>query len=209
MHYNMHRYYDPDTGRYLTPDPLGLAGMDPNLYGYVGGNPINYIDPFGLIKWGPTLRSGSGMIGNGLGVIGGVALAAGTGGAGTVIGGIVVFKSSYGVSANFQNFIAALRDQDPVSKGSFLNDTAELVSPCDDDLQKIATAADLSIDLLSLRFSRIATVPTYYTNTGYPLLQGGGKLGPVFYGNADQYLKGLGAINAADALLQQTPYGGK
>ncbi len=25
LHYNRHRYYDPDTGRYLTPDPIGLT----------------------------------------------------------------------------------------------------------------------------------------------------------------------------------------
>jgi len=26
LHYNYHRYYDPKTGRYITPDPIGLAG---------------------------------------------------------------------------------------------------------------------------------------------------------------------------------------
>jgi RHS repeat-associated protein len=48
LHYNLHRYYDPKTGRYLRPDPIGLAGMDPNLYGYVLNNPVNAIDPLGL-----------------------------------------------------------------------------------------------------------------------------------------------------------------
>ena len=46
LHYNHHRYYQPDTGRYLTPDPLGLAPA-PNPYGYPG-NPTTFADPFGL-----------------------------------------------------------------------------------------------------------------------------------------------------------------
>ena len=46
-HYNWHRYYDPSTGRYLTPDPIGLAG-GLNGYGYAGQDPMGSVDPTGL-----------------------------------------------------------------------------------------------------------------------------------------------------------------
>jgi RHS repeat-associated protein len=49
-HYNYHRYYDPRTGRYLTPDPIGLAGGI-NPYVYVQNDPVNFSDPFGLTDY--------------------------------------------------------------------------------------------------------------------------------------------------------------
>ena len=48
LYYNDHRYYDPQRGRYLTPDPLGLRG-GVNSYAYVANNPLKNIDPSGLI----------------------------------------------------------------------------------------------------------------------------------------------------------------
>ena len=48
LHYNLHRYYDPATGRYITSDPIGLAG-GLNTFGYVGANPLNNGDPSGLL----------------------------------------------------------------------------------------------------------------------------------------------------------------
>ncbi len=48
LHYNRHRYYDPASGRYVSRDPLGLAG-GLNLHVYVGNNPVRGIDPLGLV----------------------------------------------------------------------------------------------------------------------------------------------------------------
>ncbi len=51
LHYNYFRDYDPTTGRYIQSDPIGLVG-GLNTYGYVGGNPLSYIDQFGLRSLG-------------------------------------------------------------------------------------------------------------------------------------------------------------
>ena len=45
LHYNRYRYYDPDLGRYLSPDPIGIDGGF-NLYAY-GPNPVGWSDPMG------------------------------------------------------------------------------------------------------------------------------------------------------------------
>ncbi|MCO8164712.1 DUF6531 domain-containing protein [Pseudomonas sp. 21LCFQ010] len=45
LHYNTFRFYDPDIGRFTTPDPIGLAGGF-NLYQYAP-NPIGWVDPWG------------------------------------------------------------------------------------------------------------------------------------------------------------------
>ena len=62
LQYNRNRYYDPETGRWLTHDPLGITPNPPkpnkfdalgqykdgmNLYEYVRGNPLIYLDPRG------------------------------------------------------------------------------------------------------------------------------------------------------------------
>jgi RHS repeat-associated protein len=61
LHYNYFRYYDPETGRYIRPDPAGLAGGT-NLFLYTNNNPICLTDPDGLrvFYWGFGASAGAG-----------------------------------------------------------------------------------------------------------------------------------------------------
>ena len=60
LHYNRHRYYSPELGRYITSDPVGLAGGI-NTYAFVLGNPIILGDPLGLNAGTMTYGGNSGV----------------------------------------------------------------------------------------------------------------------------------------------------
>ena len=45
--YNHNRYYNPELGRYMEPDPIGLEG-GLNMFAYAGSNPVMNVDPSGL-----------------------------------------------------------------------------------------------------------------------------------------------------------------
>jgi hypothetical protein len=47
LHLNA-RDYDPQTGLFISKDPIGFEGGDTNLYGYGLGDPVNMVDPSGL-----------------------------------------------------------------------------------------------------------------------------------------------------------------
>jgi RHS repeat-associated protein len=47
LQYNLARYYNPQTGRWMSQDPMGFAAGDSDLYRYVGNAPTNATDPFG------------------------------------------------------------------------------------------------------------------------------------------------------------------
>lgn len=55
LHYNTFRYYDPDIGRFISPDPIGLEG-GLNLGSY-SPNPISWIDPWGWVGGGTYYKT--------------------------------------------------------------------------------------------------------------------------------------------------------
>lgn len=57
------RDYDAETGRWTTKDPIGFGGGDTNLYGYVDSDPVNFVDPSGLLLMG-LIDAGEGFAEN-------------------------------------------------------------------------------------------------------------------------------------------------
>jgi RHS repeat-associated protein len=100
LYYYRARYYNPNTGRFLSEDPISFGGGDSNLYSYVFNSPVNYLDPSGHGALGRFIggRIGAGLgsfvgggIGGSLGASGGTLVAPGVGtvtvgGAGAVTG---------------------------------------------------------------------------------------------------------------------------
>ena len=63
LYYVNARYYNPNLGRFLQTDPIGLSGGT-NLYAYVGNDPINLIDPSGHCAQWPSQSPDMSIFGN-------------------------------------------------------------------------------------------------------------------------------------------------
>ncbi len=113
------RDYDARIGRWTSKDPIRFDGGDTNLYGYVVSDPVNFIDPSGLVAWGQVdggvlqFGLGSGLVG--LGISTGTAIAAGSGSLATpvgyVVGGGIVAVGGNLIVNGLQDIISGFNDQ--------------------------------------------------------------------------------------------------
>jgi uncharacterized protein RhaS with RHS repeats len=163
--------YSPVIGRYLTPDPVGLfGGFD--RFGYVAHNPVNWIDPFGLVRWGQLGSSVLGLVGNGLGIfVGSILLGTPEPTLATkAIGAVVVGKSTVGWGLNWYNLTQSFNDscEKYDAPASAARAVATVVSPGNQDAQAIADVVDLSIDFASGRGAAYAYKTTFGIATKGP-----------------------------------------
>ena len=99
----LNRYYNPYICRFVSSDPSGFAG-GLNFYAAFNGNPVSYLDPFGLSpNWGLVGRSTVGFVANGALAVGGAFLAE------TGVGAVGAVYGAYQTGANFGNIINGFR----------------------------------------------------------------------------------------------------
>ena len=115
FHYNHHRYYDPQAGRYLSPDPIGLAGGR-NSFGYANQNPGRFTDSTGLT---PGTTAGA--------AIGSVVAP----GPGTIIGAIIGTGVQALIGGAAMAAILSTSGDTPIANGKVCNPAIPDVTPND------------------------------------------------------------------------------
>jgi RHS repeat-associated protein len=103
------RFYSPDIGRFLQPDPIDFDGDATNLYRYCGNNPLNCVDPLGLFRPAQFTKGALAFTGGFTFMVAGAALS--TTGVGA-IGGIPLLATSFiGFNYGIMNIVASFSDQ--------------------------------------------------------------------------------------------------
>ncbi len=136
----LYREYNADLGRWLSRDPSGeTSGL--NLYAYCGNNPINGIDPLGLIKWGLLTTSVIGLVASAAVVVAGTVLAE------TGVGAVAAVYAAYGVGANAGNIYNALKDNAAGPIGP-VQATANIVAPNNTTANYVGQSVDFVANTL-------------------------------------------------------------
>ena len=91
------RYYNPYICRFINPDPIGFSG-GLNCYAFADGNPVNYLDPYGLSTW-TRISGGLRALGGGLEAAAGYSLAVASGTAAVGTSPTVVGALGFGALA--------------------------------------------------------------------------------------------------------------
>ena len=114
------RPYSPVLGRFTAPDPIGLAGGDPNLYRYALNNPVSLIDPMGYSTCAAAAASANIASSVSTMALGGKIMAAGMGNPVIVAAGAgVTFYGAYGAFRGTQSLAEASRFGDGGSPVSY------------------------------------------------------------------------------------------
>ncbi len=118
-HYYMRaRYYDADIGRFISEDPIRFEGGI-NLYAYVGGNPVNWVDPLGLINWGKVGLGAIEATAGGLGITLAATSEVGSLGTATIVAGTIAAFSVPALSHGVSEIIAGfLESNSPIPSAS-------------------------------------------------------------------------------------------
>ena len=140
-----YRDYDPDVGRWTAKDPIFFAGGDTDLYGYCLADPINFVDPKGLVKWGSVVKGGLAVVGGAISV--GVGSAASTTVVGAIGGVPMVVGGSASIGWGVSKMITGFLDHDLALPKPSAAALATLVATGDVDK---ACKADFAEDIFTL-----------------------------------------------------------
>jgi RHS repeat-associated protein len=145
------RHYNPYLCRFISADPSGFSG-GLNHYAYANGNPVSYLDPFGLTNWKQVGEGALELTGAGIATAGIILTEAPSFGTSTLlISGVTlgITKGEADLAAGF----ADVPPSSPVGEGvnSIPSNLGALVaSPFGQDAQD---TAGLAFDIATLRFS--------------------------------------------------------
>lgn len=196
LHLTLFRAYDAATGRWLGRDPLGES-VGLNLYAYVGNSPISTMDPLGLVQVPELIAASGGIVGSAAGLVVAGGLAYTTAGLAAPVSLAIGLKAGYGLGANTQNLIAALRDEIPPSKGSLLKDIAHGVAPGNTRAQAAAAAVDFGADVAAGGALAAPQAIRPLANGFGMALGPAARAGSQFTPKADAALKAAGGLGAA------------